>query len=73
MMKGNETSFSNGFTNAVTRPRISATTSSGSHFSSSSAVPCRGPVKRMPSTSQAATARAMALVISQVTKRMPRS
>ena len=55
---------------AVTTPRISATTSSGTSLSSISSCPWVGPVKQMPSKSQAATASAMALVTSQVRNRM---
>ena len=73
MTNGSERNFSTGFTVADTRPRISATASSGRSFSRISAVPEAGPANRMPSNSHAAAARAMALVISQLTMRTRRS
>jgi hypothetical protein len=68
--RGNESRVSTGFTMAVTTPRIRATTRRGSSFSSISARPWVGPLNQMPSKSQAAMARATALVTSQVTNRM---
>ena len=66
MMNGIDRICSTGFTNELTAPRMTATTSSGTTFADSS--PCRG-ANQMPSKSQAATASATAVLINQERKR----